>query len=510
MIYDLLYDYQKDIANEITKNEYGLFLDMGIGKTPISLALAEKNKCTKILVIAPNNKATEDFSVNGSWLFWSLKSDIKYNYNIKKKTNFKIDQNDFYIINYESLYSRKRDRKSTVILSDAILDFIKSCKNHNVAIIIDECHKMKDPSSMQTKAINKIKTSLKINAKELYCYLLSGTPFTKGYIDLYSQLKFLGYEKNKESFKNNYCITGNVPGLLGWQQPIVGYKNIDKLFDEVHKFAITIESKAVQNLPEQIFVDHVLAKSDEFNLFTSEMFSGKKIYKEIEKREGIKKEKYNVDKKVNNPYYRDIDFSTNVVTGRWYADTTGAFWMRCRQLSIGFNGNAEESKWYNNERLEKIKEFLENHEDNYVLFYNYTPELLALYDICDELKYNVDVYCGDIKSLHFYEKYSNQTPEERLSNSKNIILANFASGSEGKNWQNYNKCILFSIPVYKDWAQSLKRVHRTGQTKTVFYHVFYQDNWLDREMYKSLKEQTNYSQKMFESDLQRVKEIIEK
>ena len=38
MIYDLLYDYQKDITNEITKNEYGLFLDMGIGKTPISLA----------------------------------------------------------------------------------------------------------------------------------------------------------------------------------------------------------------------------------------------------------------------------------------------------------------------------------------------------------------------------------------------------------------------------------------------------------------------------------------
>lgn len=508
MLRDCLFDWQKNIVDSVNRNDYGLYLDMGLGKTPVSLALAEKHKCTKILVIAPNNKVLEDESVGGSWLFWSKKLEYKYNYSIKKQTSFSELQNDFYIINYESLYSRKKDRKTTVVLNDFINDFIKSCKDHNVAVIIDECHKMKDQSSIQTKAINKIKNNLKLYAKNLYCYLLSGTPFTTGYIDLYSQLKFLGYESNKETFKDRYCVMGHIPGLLGWQQPIVGYKNIDKLYETLHKYAITIKSETVQNLPEQIFVEHKLPKTKDFDLLTNETLPGKEIFKEIKKREGIEEREYNIDKKINNPFYRDIDFSIQNGSGKWFADTTGSFWMRARQLSIGFNGNAEESKWYNNARLNELKDFLANNEDNYVLFYNYTPELLGLYEICEELKYNVDVYCGEIKSLNFYDIYSKQDEDKRVTNKKNIILANFASGSEGKNWQAYNKCILFSIPVYKDWAQSLKRVHRTGQTKTVFYHIFYQDNWLDREMYKSLRQQINYSQKMFESDLNRVEKIM--
>lgn len=509
MIYDLLYDHQKRIVDSITKNDYGLFLDMGIGKTPISLALAEKNKCTKILVIAPNTKVLESPDTEGSWINWNEHSEIKYNYNIKHRTNFSELQNDFYITNFESLYSRKKDRRINIMPSDDVETFIKSCKSHSVAIIVDEAHKMKNLRSIQTKIINKVKIELKKVSKELYCYLLTGTPFTGGYEDLYSLLKFLGYNCNKQVFTDRYCIRGNVPGLLGWQQPIIGYKNVDKLFEMVHEYAITIKSEVVQNLPEQVFVEHKLPITKEFVLLSSETLSGKTVFKEIKNRENIEIEKYNMTKKVNNPFYRDIDFSIEKKFGRWYSDTTGGFWMRCRQIGIGFNGNSEDSVWYNTQRLDELKSFLKDNEDNYVLFYNYTPELLALYDVCDELNYNIDVYCGEIKSLNFYEKYSKQSEDEKLTNKKNIILANFTSGSEGKNWQQYNKCIIFSLPVYKDWAQGLKRVHRTGQTKTVFYHIFYQDNWLDNGMYKALKEQVNYSKDMFESDLERVKKIIE-
>ena len=171
---------------------------------------------------------------------------------------------------------------------------------------------------------------------------------------------------------------------------------------------------------------------------------------------------------------------------KYLAETTGAFWLRSRQISIGFLGNAGECEWYDTTRLKSLEKFLSENEDNYVLFYNFTPELLEIYSICEKLGYNIDVYSGEVKSTFFYEKYSHQSEEEQLINKKNIILANFASGSTGMNWQNYHQCILFSIPLFKDYTQALARIYRIGQKDLVVYHTFYQNNWLDKSMIKAL------------------------
>lgn len=509
-IYDKLFSWQKNIVDSIDKNSYGLFLDMGCGKTPMSLALAEKNLCNNILVITTNSKALEDETVKGSWLQWNRNSNFTYEYSVKNKTNFKESQNNFYITNYQSLFKRNKTKKSSIELNNNIELFIKLSKDKNVAIIIDESHKMKDISSMQTKSINLIKKKLIKVTNNLYCYLLTGTPFTTGYIDLYSQLKFLGYEEIKQKFIDDFCIRGNIPGLLGWQQPIVGYKNIDKLYEVVHQYAITLKSDVVQKLPEQIFIEHRLPLSDDFSFISSEKIEGKKIYEKIKKEYNLELEEYNTENKINNPFYRDIDFNplSSSSLGRWFADTTGVFWLRCRELSIGFNGNSKESKWFDLSRMNEIENFLKENEDNYVIFYNYTPELIMLYDICDRLGYNIDIYSGEIKSLYFYEKHCLLNKREKFNNRKNVILSNFASGSEGKNWQEYSKCIITSLPLYKDYAQAIKRIHRTGQNETTFYHIFYQNNWLDKQMFKALKEQNNYSLKLFESDLTRIDELI--
>ena len=100
------------------------------------------------------------------------------------------------------------------------------------------------------------------------------------------------------------------------------------------------------------------------------------------------------------------------------------------------------------------------------------------------------------------------TESEKLVNRHNVIIANFASGSTGMNWQQYSKVIIASIPLYKDYAQAIKRVHRPGQKERVFYHTFYQQNWLDLSMQKALQEQKQYSQDMYEADLERVNKLI--
>ena len=497
-IYENLFDWQKNIIDGYQyKDSLGLFLDMGLGKTILSLALAEQSICHNVIVITVNSKAIETKEVPGSWFYWASKSEINWN-QITKNDKIDPNKNNILLINYESLFERTDHKKQKNVLKQNVTEFIKACKNKRVAIIVDESHKLKNLQSQQTLSIFSIQKQLLKICSKVKTYLLTGTPFTTGYIDLYAQLKLLGCEMTKNDFVDKFCEKGNIKGLLGWQQPIVGYKNVDALFRLLKSYAITMKSEQVVDLPEKIFVNHKLSVSNEFNAFTKEKLYGSEIYDISQKLSSNVNKSITLNKaKQNNPFYRNIAYPDI----KWLASTSGNFWLRSRQLSIGFQGNSEDAKWYDRRRLDALRSFLKENEDNYILFYNYTPELLEIYQICEELGYNIDVYCGEVKSEVFYEKYSNLSEAKKLTTKKNILLANFQSGSVAKNWQAYNKCIIFSFPLFKDWQQGLKRIHRVGQKSTVIYHLFYQTNWLDLGMRSAIEKCVDYDLKMFESNI---------
>lgn len=517
-IYSKLFDYQKKIVdNNINKNAYGLFVDMGLGKTPMSLAFAEKHNCTKILIITTASKATEDKTVHGSFFYWAAQSSIKYNlydkrYNFDNKgakkwrAQISPDTVDIFMTNHESTFIRGGENtRNTSMLNKQVYEFIESCRNQNVAIIVDESHKIKSRSSSRTKALMKIKSLCDTISKNTYLYLLTGTPFTKGFEDLYTQLNLLGWDKSWTTFKETFCVMGNIPSLTSWQQPIVDYKNIPLLFNLVHNYAVTIKSEEVLDLPEQIFVYHELPLNQQMLLFTCKKLRAQIINKELNARhinEFVKPGEK--DGKVNNMFYANIAYPNL----NWLADSVTKFYTRARQLSIGFQGNSENAMWFQKARLAELEKLLTEHEDNYILFYNYTPEFVEIYDMCERLGYKIDVCNGLIKSETFYNEYCNLSEGLKLVEKKRIMLVNYGSGSEGKNWQEYDKCILFSLPVFKDWQQGLKRIHRPGQKNNVIYHVFYENNWLDRRMMESLKEKKIYDENMFMNDLARIDNLI--
>lgn len=608
-LYETLFPWQKNVVDKFKdRNAYGLFLDCGLGKTLVSLAFAEVNQCTKVIVISINSKATESINVKGSWLWWANRSNIKYNFYDKKifkpsKKNpirYSTETNDFLILNFESLYSRDKSAKVKGQLRKEIADFISKCKGHNVAIIVDESHKIKDSSSSQNKCVNQMYKLSKLFSKKTYLYLGTGTIFTSGLIDTFAQLKILGWPGTKTEFMEKFCIRAQIPGLLEWEQPIESYKNVDQLYDLIHEYGITIKSEDVIDLPERIFEEISYEPTKYFRLLTECKYKQEDLYAYMKERglpyliddkiyasmnyeekvdywqrlyigildghlyldgkyeigmvsdkytdtmnfladiyhnlddfEGefkwlanfyylfVQKEKedkengtmikwhevkkYKPKTKTNNPFYRNFAFPDI----KWEADTKGAAWMRARQMSSGFQGNEESYQWYDTTRLEKLAEFLEENENNYVLFYNYTPELVAIYEICESLGYNIDVFYGEKKSLTNYEIYENQTEDERFANNKNIIIANFASGSTGKNWQLYNHCIIFSTPVFLHFEQGIKRIHRTGQNKTCIYHVFKSDNFLDDGMWEALQENGDYNEDMYEADNERINAIMD-
>lgn len=496
---DCLYPWQRSIVDKFRdRRSFGLFLDMGTGKTPISLAFAEANGCEKLVIVTLNAKVREKDGTPGSWYEWLAKSSVGYERVWRKdkgEGKYDPDVPEAIVTNYENTFSRT-DGYGTQ-LKPYLVSFARSCRGKRVALILDESHKAKTRSSKQSTAIAKLQTLLRSEAADCYTYLLSGTPFTTGYIDLYNQLRLLGCPMTKKEFEDRFCVRGHIYGLLDWQQPIVGYKNIDGIYDLVHKYAITIKSEEVSDLPPQIFYRIEMPLTSDFRLYTLERAPGGEIAAKMSFRGLPGASGYDVGHKMNNPFFRDIDWPRS----RWLADTPANMWLRARQLSVGFQGNAEDAEWYDETRLNELRLFLSENRENYVIFYNYTPEFYRIFSICDDLGYKIDVYNGEIHSLENYAEYDRLLKAGRSDGAFRVIIANFASGSTGMNWQDYSHCILFSLPLYKDYAQALKRVHRTGQRSTVLYYMFYQRNWLDQSMMKALAERKDYNDRMFEGDL---------
>lgn len=115
------------------------------------------------------------------------------------------------------------------------------CKKGIISVIaFDECHKSKEPTSLQSRAM--------INVTAKYMVAMSGTPLMNNPLDLYFPLHWLGYEPHSfYQFKTHYCTLG------GWGgSQVVGYKNLEEiraLMDEVMLRRLKTE---VLDLPEKI------------------------------------------------------------------------------------------------------------------------------------------------------------------------------------------------------------------------------------------------------------------
>ena len=187
--------------------------------------------------------------------------DLKLMYDIKEPHPY------FIITNVESF----RDKN----IADTISDL---CKKGIIGMCAaDEMHKMKNPTTQQTKGFLKCLP---------YCRIgMTGTPLMNSPMDLYVILKWLGYESHAfYSFKQHYCVMG---GYGGYE--IVGYKNLDQLTAQVREIMLRRLKSEVLDLPEKIYVDDIVE------------MEGKQavMYKEVEA--GLKADYINGDIDLTNP-----------------------------------------------------------------------------------------------------------------------------------------------------------------------------------------------------------------
>lgn len=115
------------------------------------------------------------------------------------------------------------------------------CKNGTISVIaFDECHKSKDPTSLQSRGM--------INVQAKYMVAMSGTPLMNNPLDLYFPIHWLGYENHSfYQFKQHYCRLG------GWGgSQVVGYKNLEEIRAMMDNIMLRRLKTEVLDLPEKI------------------------------------------------------------------------------------------------------------------------------------------------------------------------------------------------------------------------------------------------------------------
>lgn len=296
-------------------------------------------------------------------------------------------------------------------------DFIEVLKKTNIdMMVIDEVHRVKNPTSEQGK--NILKT---INIP--YKVALSGTMIMNSPLDAYTPLKWLGVEKsNFSTFKNYYCVYGG----FGNHQ-VLSYKNLNVLRDMISQHMLRRLKSDVLDLPPKIHqIEYVEMKSGQ-----------KRLYKEIQN--GLLSNLTLISQSLNP--------LEELLRLRQVTDYTGII-----------SSTIKESAKF--DRLEEIVEDLVSEDKKCIIFTNWEQVAIP----CRELlkKYNPAYVAGDIKDIEEEKRKFQNDPNCK------IIIGTTSKLGTGHTLTAASTVIFLDSPWNKaNKEQAEDRAYRIGTKGTV-------------------------------------------
>ena len=419
-----LYDHQIKALDETKNlNRCAYFLDMGLGKTFVG---SEKMKGLgeRInLIICQKSKVNDWVDHFKTYYSWIETVDLTKKETIEQIVNWESRIAIVGVINYELAWRRK-----------------ELLKLHDFTLMLDESSLIQNPTAKRTKFI------LKLNPANVI--LLSGTPCSGKYENLWTQAHLIGWSISKKAYDETY---------VNWRKMYIGtqairvvdkiepYKNIDRLKQKLRDHgAVFMKTDECFNLPDQTIID---VKCD-----------STPAYKKFMKDSIV-----------------TLEDETQLI-----GDTTLTKRLYSRMLASQYNGN----------KFDAFEELIQSTNDRLIVFYNFDAEFEILEMIADANDRPISVANGKTKDLTAYETETNS-----------ITFVQYQAGAKGLNLQKANKLIWFS-PTEKceDYMQSMKRIHRIGQSKPCFYYRMIARGTIDESIYRALERGEDYTNKLFEED----------
>ena len=294
------------------------------------------------------------------------------------------------------------------------------CKNNIINMCIaDELHKMKNPTSQQTKGFLKCNPSCKI--------AMTGTPLMNNPLDLYVLLKWLGQEEHSfYLFRNYYCSFGGFGG-----HEIVGFKHMAQLTNTLNDIMLRRKKEDVFDLPEKIYVDEYV-----------DMLSKQEVlYKEVEANI-----KANIDM---------IDFNGDPL----------AQLIRLRQVT-GYTGilSSEIKESAKLDRMEDIVDEAISNNKKCLVFSNWTQMTDAIYERLSCEKYGVSVITGNTKD----ENRQRIVDLFQTNENCNVLIGTIGAMGTGLTLTAATVIIFVDEPWNRAlFEQAVDRAHRVGTIHNV-------------------------------------------
>ncbi|VVB94237.1 Uncharacterised protein [uncultured archaeon] len=436
------YPHQLEAVEFIRGKEYiPLFDEQGLGKTKI--------------VIDSVLKDIEDGYIDGTliickkYLIPTWEEEILKHSHLKpiilKGTSKELGQkflafSYFYIINYDAIFSEKERLKMFL-------------KLRNMAIVLDESQRIKNPEGIATKAINEIKNFSK---KRI---IITGTPIANKPVDIWSQFYFLDGGKllgdNFEDFKKKYDIDLREEIPLSERTKI-----LESLRDIINNVSIRRLKADVLELPEKKFEDaYVQLKGKQLEIYTK---LKDELILEIESLEGNK----------------IIDESSNILK------------KLLRLTQIASNPKLVIPEFEETPikflELDKLLEKLLNSNEKVIVWSSFNGNIRTLKN--RYAKYGASMLFGEIP-IDDRKKIVNNFQKQAENK---IIIANPAAAKEGLTLTAANNAIYIDRNFnLVDYLQSQDRIHRISQTKTCKIIKIQAkdtiDEYIDEILYKKQK-----------------------
>lgn len=428
------------------QKKVGLFLDMGLGKTVITLTaikeLIEDFAVWKVLVIAPKRVAEDTWSREHEK--WDHLSELRISKVLgspaQRMKALKTDA-DVYVIGRDNV-------KWLVELFGKSWPFDM--------VVIDELSSFKNPSAQRFRALKKV---MPLSDRVVG---LTGTPSPNGLMDLWAEIYLLDrgerLGRTISEYREMYFRAGARNGYIvyRWEPYSYSQKEIERKISDI---CMSMSAEDYLELPERIDNEIRIRLSDK----------EQKLYDQMESDQLLRIE----DEAV-------VALNAAAVMNKLLQMSNG-----CVYADGGDVVRIHERK------LEALEEIIDTTGEPVLVFYSFKHDLEAIKKRIPE--------AGELKSSEDIARWNRG--ETR------VLLCHPASVGYGLNLQDGGHVIVWygltwSLELYQ---QANARLFRQGQQKAVIIHHLITDGTVDEQVMKALKAKDTSQSALLEALKERAK-----
>lgn len=435
--------YQQQILDEL---EYmpaiALFMGTGSGKTYTSLFKTRSNPTSNVLVICPA-RVVEQWQDNIP--------HVLSNYEILKFPKRSTASTKNMMIG-----NLKGDQNAIVVSLEVVnkLTNLTKIVNKNWTVIVDESHKIKELGTRRSP-VKVTSAVLAIGEKTPFKIILTATPTQKeygGYVDYFTQLKFLGFMKITYSqFVERYCKIQVIPMEPYPIKKIVGYRAINEIESLLSLVARRYVPKFTDGEP--VFIKVPIEQCKSYTKFEKERFYGELNLQNLSSMRIARK-----------------TLAGGKITG------TGIFGER-----LNYEDNTHKIDW--------LREFLQDTEESVLVFYKYNVEKDVIIKMLEEQNISYLLINGD-------NSFKRSTLDAK---DYKVIVGQINACGESVDGLQFKThiAVYYSMPESSvEYTQSLGRIDRMGQENLPIYYHLVMKGTLDEPIYNMTKNKVFFNEEV--------------